>query len=151
MMKQSLKVIKKDSHTGKEIDKLDGTTFSLYDAQTDGNLVATATYQKDKGIVFDNLRPNTTYYLQEDISPNGYVIKDSNRIKVTTKTNGEVTTIEVENEPLGSIKIEKISEWSIYGANDSKTTRFPLAGAEFTLYKDVMVIVNCKMMKRLME
>ena len=106
MMKQSLKVIKKDSHTGKEIDKLDGTTFSLYDAQTDGNLVATATYQKDKGIVFDNLRPNTTYYLQEDISPNGYVIKDSNRIKVTTKTNGEVTTIEVENEPLGSIKIE---------------------------------------------
>ena len=28
MMKQSLKVIKKDSHTGKEIDKLDGTTFS---------------------------------------------------------------------------------------------------------------------------
>lgn len=137
MMKQSLKVIKKDSHTGKEIDKLDGTTFSLYDAQTDGNLVATATYQKDKGIVFDNLRPNTTYYLQEDISPNGYVIKDSNRIKVTTKTNGEVTTIEVENEPLGSIKIEKISEWSIYGANDSKTTRFPLAGAEFTLYKDV--------------
>lgn len=137
MMKQSFKVIKKDSHTGKEIDKLDGTTFSLYDAQTDGNLVATATYQKDKGIVFDNLRPNTTYYLQEDISPNGYVIKDSNRIKVTTKTNGEVTTIEVENEPLGSIKIEKISEWSIYGANDSKTTRFPLAGAEFTLYKDV--------------
>ena len=29
MMKQSLKVIKKDSHTGKEIDKLDGTTFSF--------------------------------------------------------------------------------------------------------------------------
>ncbi|MFQ7171071.1 MAG: prealbumin-like fold domain-containing protein [Thomasclavelia ramosa] len=61
------------------MDKL-GTTFSLYDAQTDGNLVATAMYQKDKGIVFDNLRPNTIYYLQEDISPNGYVIKDSNRI-----------------------------------------------------------------------
>ncbi|MFR2501015.1 MAG: SpaA isopeptide-forming pilin-related protein [Coprobacillus cateniformis] len=38
-------------------------------------------------MVFDNLRPNTTYYLQEDISPNGYVIKDSNRIKVTTKTS----------------------------------------------------------------
>lgn len=137
VMKQSLKVIKVDSGTNKEISQLDGTTFGLYKNQSDSKPFKTAIYEKDVGIVFNDLEADTTYYLKEIKAPAGYELK-SDFIEVKTEksqtdsTKPVVKEITVENDLLGSLKIQKVAQWELPG---SKSEKLPLSGVEFTLYK----------------
>lgn len=138
-MKQTLKVIKKDSKTGKIIDesRMSGTTFALYSDQELKHLIGETTYGEN-GIVFENLRPNTTYYLKEVKAPIGYELL-KNPIPITTSKTQDDTSkpvineINVDNSPLGSLVIDKFAQWEL---PDSSTERLPLAGVEFTLYKE---------------
>lgn len=141
VLKQSIEVNKINSKTGKEITNLDGAVFSLWDSKTGGKQIDKIVCNSDtKEIVFTNLQPDTTYYLQEDNPPNGYVIINTERIKIETTNNGEKdnptkVVYKLKNEPLGSIKIEKVSKWTIYDLDEE--INYPLEGAEFTLYQDV--------------
>ncbi len=124
--KQSVQIIKKDRKTNSLISdkQMEGTQFNLYLGE---ELVATATYQTDTGIYFENLLPNTTYQLQEVKAPNGYVL-DENKITFTTNSDGITKEIEVLNDPYGSLILDKVAAWT------NSTDKLPLQGAEFTLY-----------------
>ena len=140
-MAQSIQIDKVDSVTGKKITNLNGAVFSLWDSVVNGNKLAQITCDSNsQEIIFTGLLPDTKYYLQEDNAPDGYIVTNSNRIEITTTNNGEKgnpvkVVYELENEPLGSLKIEKVSKWTIYDSNN--TQNYPLANAEFTLYQDV--------------
>ncbi len=135
---QSIKIKKIDSETKEVITNLTNAHFTLWDQETGGNQVGEVICNEEtKEIVFNGLQPDTKYYLQEETAPNGYKITNSNRIEITTTNNKQGQTeleFELENEPLGSIKIEKVSNWKIY--DSTNTTNYPLAGVEFTLYLD---------------
>ena len=137
VMKQSLKVIKIDSESKNEIVNLKGTTFELYQNKTDNKPLQVATYEENIGIVFNDLKADTTYYLKEIKAPAGYELK-SDFIEVKTgksqddSTNPVVTEIKVENDLLGSLKIQKKAQWEL---PESKSEKLPLSGVEFTLYK----------------
>lgn len=141
VLKQSIEVNKINSKTDKEITNLDGAVFSLWDSKTGGKQIDKIVCNSDtKEIVFTNLQPDTTYYLQEDNPPNGYVIINTERIEIKTTNNGvsgnpTKVVYKLKNEPLGSIKIEKVSKWTIYDLDEE--INYPLEGAEFTLYQDV--------------
>jgi uncharacterized surface anchored protein len=137
VMKQSLKVIKIDSESKNEITNLKGTTFELYQNKTDNKPLQVATYEENIGIVFNDLKADTTYYLKEIKAPAGYELK-SDFIEVKTgksqddSTNPVVVEKTVENDLLGSLIIQKVAQWDMPGSTSQK---LPLSGVEFTLYK----------------
>lgn len=138
VMKQSIQIKKIDSETSNEIAELTGTTFELYENKTDSKPLQTVTYQKDVGILFNNLKADTLYYIKETTAPVGYELK-SDWIEVKTaktqedSTKSVVTIKEVENDLLGSLRIEKVAQWDLPESNSQK---LPLSGVEFTLYKN---------------
>lgn len=146
VMKQKIIVEKVDSSSGDKItpEKMSGTTFKLY-ASDQVTPIQTAIYTEGE-IVFTDLLPDTTYYLQEIVAPEGYELNDT-LIPVKTGTTQEdsssavIVKKKVENDRLGSLKIQKLAKWSISG----KASTLPLSGAEFTLYHQDGTVVSTKM------
>lgn len=138
VMKQSIQIKKIDSKTDIEIADLTGTTFALYKNESDAEPLQTVTYQEGIGILFTDLDADTTYYIKETKAPVGYEL-DSKLIPVKTSQTQDdsakpvVKVIEVENNLLGSLRVEKVAQWDLPNNNSQK---LPLAGVEFSLYKN---------------
>ena len=87
---------------------LAGCVFKLYKDQACTQEVSTGTSQSNGNITFDKLVPGT-YYIKETQVPKGYLI-DNTVQKVNVKA-GETSEVSFKNnEPLGEIKIYKVSE-----------------------------------------
>ena len=73
-------------------------------------------------ILIDNLDPNTTLIIKETRQKPGYLLDDT-PVTATVKA-GQTVTVEVRNQPLGNLIVEKLS------AADKKT---PLEGVQFKI------------------
>lgn len=138
--KQVVEIIKKNSKTDNVITALTGAEFAIYDhAACDGTPLQTITV-KDDQLLFADLQPDTTYWVKELIAPDGYVLSSTIYPIKTNKTGSAPASLEIKNDPYGSIKIEKLAQWSL---SDHTDQTFPLDGAVFTLYdKDEKTITT---------
>lgn len=142
--KGKIKLVKKDSYTGKV---LSGVKFGLYSdsscssVATDylGNKVSAKTTDKDGVVSWDNLYypltngVTTKYYVKELASLDGYLSDIQGCSPVTLKSSSEVDkniTIEktIYNEPYGNITIMK---------RDAETNNV-IEGVEFRLLVEVI-------------
>ena len=126
----TLQVIKKDAFTK---EPLAGVEFSI--TTSDGTAVGgnngRHTTDSSGSIVIPNIEPETTVIIKETKAKAGYVLDDTPQ-QAVIKSN-EVVTVEVLNNPLGSLQIIK---------KDS-STREPLEGVQFMVtYSDGRVVGN---------
>ena len=116
---------------------LDGATFGLYEAVSDGQGGWTAGEKLTEGVtandgvlVFGDLSPNTTYIVREEAAPDGYVTDSKDHV-VTTNTDAKTPEeLPVSNVPEGTLIVEKHDTFNQKG--DSYEL---FEGVTFTLYK----------------
>ena len=111
--------------------------FTLYAAVSDGhggwtqgNKIKEGTTDKDGKLIFGDLDPNTTYFIQETNPPTGYVGDDTLRQVTTSNGASTAETLKVENIRKGKLLVEKTTTF-----NQESGTEVPLDGVTFTLYK----------------
>ena len=111
----------KTDSTGTSIS---GCKFGLYKDSGCTQEVSTATSNSYGKILFENLIPGT-YYVKELSVPNGYLIDTT--VKSVNVENGRTGTVYfTNNEPLGEIKIYKVSE----NGDKVKNATFKITAAE---------------------
>ena len=138
-MQQTVTIIKTDStkeetngdtvqeHEPVSDSALKNAVFELYTSKSDaGDPLQTAT---GGDLSFEGLRPNTTYWIKEVTPPDGYAITGDGWTQVTTGAAG-TTLVEIVNDPLGAIQLEKTAKWQ-----NTSENAVPLPGATFTLYR----------------
>lgn len=130
--RQSVLLTKTDSATG---NPMVGARFGLYpseaDARADTNAVARGDTNASGQITFNNLTPNTAYYLRELTVPEGYVDATDAITPVTTGNSGQ-TTVALTNTPQGRIFLKKTAAWT--GVSGAQTLL--LADVSFDVYAD---------------
>lgn len=111
--------------------------FTLYAAVSDGHggwtqgsKIKEGTTDKDGKLIFGDLDPNTTYFIQETNPPTGYVGDDTLRQVTTSNGASTAETLKVENIRKGKLLVEKTTTF-----NQESGTEVPLDGVTFTLYK----------------
>ena len=112
----SLRLVKLDSETRAP---LEGAAFKLFDEKR----LEVGTYTTSaQGEIYVRELPAGNYFIQEVKSPAGYLL--DNTVRAIELLPGKTTTVEIPNEPLGSLRIVKV---------DAETGK-PLYGAVFLLY-----------------
>ena len=111
--------------------------FTLYAAVSDGddgwilgNKIKEGTTDKDGKLIFGDLDPNTTYFIQETNPPTGYVGDDTLYEVTTSNDASNAYILEVKNIRKGKLLVEKTTTF-----NQESGTGDPLDGVPFTLYK----------------
>ena len=125
--KGQIKVVKKDSETGKVIEQA-GIIFDIYNEK---NEKVESIITNDKGVAISKLLDYGTYYVKESLAPNGYTIQ------VKVSDNIEV----IENEKIYEISIynSRVKGKVTLSKEDSETGKTPqgeatLEGAIYGLY-----------------
>lgn len=111
-----LRLVKIDAETRAP---LEGAIFKLFDEKRLEVGTYTTTAQ---GEIVVRKMPSGNYFIQEIKAPAGYLL--DNTVRAIELLPGKTTTVEVKNEPLGSLRIIKV---------DADTGK-PLYGATFLLY-----------------
>ena len=116
------------SVTGTELTStISGAKFGLYSNEGGGagSLLESYTTDSEGKLEITDLPKNKTYYLQELVAPEGYLL-DTTKYEITTGDTEIVKKAYNQRKP-GSVNVKKI--------NDSTPQRL-LEGAKFELYKD---------------
>lgn len=125
--KGQIKVVKKDSETGKVVEQA-GIIFDIYNGK---NEKVESIITNNKGVAISKLLDYGTYYVKESLAPNGYTVQ------VKVSDNIEV----IENEKVYEISIYnlRVKGKVTLSKEDSKTGKIPqgeatLEGAIYGLY-----------------
>ena len=111
-----LRIVKIDAETRQV---LEGAVFKIFDKDR----LEIGTYTTNaQGEIFRGSLPAGAYYMQEQKAPAGYVL--DNTVKMVELIGGKTTTVEIKNQPLGTLRIKKVDA----------DTGAPLYGATFNLY-----------------
>ena len=111
-----LRIVKIDAETRQV---LEGAVFKIFDKDR----LEIGTYTTNaQGEIFRGSLPAGVYYIQEQKAPAGYVL--DNTVKMVELIGGKTTTVEIKNQPLGTLRIKKVDA----------DTGAPLYGATFNLY-----------------
>lgn len=117
---------------------LENVGFELYTSVSDGqgglkpgNKIKAGTTGKEGTLTFGDLAPETTYFVRETSTPNGYVNNNDTWYEVKTESDASKPyTLEVENVRKGKLLVEKTTTF-----NQPDGTTTPLDGVTFNLYK----------------
>lgn len=111
-----LRIVKIDAETRQV---LEGAVFKIFDKDR----LEIGTYTTNaQGEIFRGSLPAGVYYIQEQKAPSGFLL--DNTVKMVELIGGKTTTVEIKNQPLGTLRIKKVDA----------DTGAPLYGATFNLY-----------------
>lgn len=134
-----IKIVKKDKDNAAKF--VEGAVFTLYDknknvVKDSANNPVTGTTNASGEIIFDNL-PYDEYYVRETEAPSDYLLDGTfHKVNVTSDT---VVIVQLTNKAK-TLTIPYISFWFNKQGNSTDGIISPLAGAEFALYRDGVVV-----------